>query len=146
MAVGRKFTGEIDSSILALPGVHARLEDISESGQWLRSHSFCLAGVETVREQGQSVGNIMQAWRKLRAESQELLQGLRIWQSPTAFVDSVIWSWQQEEESGRFENLFRLVDSLSTHWTVCSARLHSSRPANRYRLCNASQGSPQGGA
>ena len=63
------------------------------------------------------MGNVMQSWRKLRESDPELFQGLRVWQSPTAFVDSVIYSWQQAEESARFENLLRLVDSLRTRWT-----------------------------
>ena len=68
---------------------------------------------------GQPVGNIMQSWRKLRADQPDLFaaQRVKVWQSPTAFVDSVIWSWQQREESSRFENLIRQVDSLRTHWS-----------------------------
>jgi hypothetical protein len=59
----------------------------------------------------------MQSWRNVRQEMPGLLAGLRVWQSPTAFVDGVVWAWQQEEESSRFESLVRVVDSLGTCWT-----------------------------
>ena len=107
----------MDASILVVPGVHARLEDISPDGKWLRTVSFEIGGVVTMYKEGQPVGNIMQGWRKLRESDPDLFQRVRVWQSPTAFVDSVIWSWQQAEEAARFENLLRLVDSLGTHWT-----------------------------
>ena len=109
-------SGEIDSSILVIPGVHARLENISADGKWIQTEEFHLGGKEIVHKAGESVGNVMQSWRKLRQEAPELFAALRVWQSPTAFVDSVIFSWQQKE-SARFENLLRLVDSLSTHWS-----------------------------
>jgi len=100
-----------------VPGVHCRLENISQSGHWIQSETFEVAGVLHSHEAGQSVGNTMQAWRRLRESEPSLFDGLRVWQSPTAFVDSVIYSWQQQEESARFENLLRQVDSLRTHWT-----------------------------
>ena len=91
-------TGSIDTSILVVPGVHARLENISQAGTWILTEVFELAGVEHRHEAGQPVGNIMQSWRKQRQEQPELFRGLLVWQSPTAFVDSVIWAWQQKEE------------------------------------------------
>ena len=110
-------SGEIDSSILVVAGAHARLENISADGKWIQTEVFHLGGKEITHEAGQSVGNVMQSWRKLRQEAPELFAALRVWQSPNALVDSVIYSWQQAEESARFENLLRLVDSLSTHWS-----------------------------
>ena len=110
-------SGEIDSSILVVPGGHARLENISADGKWIQTEEFHLGGKEIVHKAGESVGNVMQSWRKLRQEAPELFAALIVWQSPTALVDSVIFSWQQKEESARFENLLRLVDSLSTYWS-----------------------------
>ena len=100
-----------------MPGVHARLENISQEGTWIQSETFGIAGVVHSHEAGQPVGNAMQAWRKLRQSDPSLLEGFRIWHSPTAFVNSVIYAWQQQEESARFENLLRRLDSLRTHWT-----------------------------
>ena len=73
--------------------------------------------MEVTRQAGDSVGNVMQRWRQIRKGHPELLAGLRVWQSPTAFVHGVVWSWQQAEEASRFESLVRVVDSLRTHWT-----------------------------
>lgn len=102
-----------------VPGVHARLEMISEQGTWLCDHSYEYGGVEVVRKKGEKVGAIMASWRELRQQQPDLFREKQvlIWQSPTAYVDSVIYSWQQDEESGRFEPLARLVDALSTHWS-----------------------------
>ena len=105
-----------------MPGVHCSLEDISiatgsEKEVWVRDVIFEIGGVQTVRKKGDPVGNIMVSWRKARRARPDLFLNKRVWQSPTGFVNSVIYSWQQEEESARFANLLRLVDSLSTHWT-----------------------------
>ena len=87
-----------------MPGVHARLENISHQGTWIQSETFEIAGVVHSHEAGQSAGNTMHAWRKLRDADPSLLEDIRVWQSPTAFVDGVVYAWQQQEESARFEN------------------------------------------
>ena len=109
--------GMVDDSILVLPGVHARLDNISHDGTWIVEERFVVGEKLVVREAGSSAGNVMQAWRRLREEEPGLFKGLRVWQSPTAFADSVIFGWQQAEEAQRFECVLRLVDSLGTHWT-----------------------------
>ena len=86
-------------------------------GRWLQSETFVVGSETVVHKAGDSVGRTMTSWRKLRETHPDLFSQIRIWQSPTAFVDSVIYSWQQAEESARFPNLIRLVDSLRTHWT-----------------------------
>ena len=115
----RRPEGKVDSSILVVVGTHARLEWIDEEGCWLVDHSFDYGGQRVVRKRGEKVGQIMASWRQLRTDAPELFRDRRVkvWQSPTAFVDSVIFSWQQDEESARFEPLIRVVDSLSTHWS-----------------------------
>ena len=87
------------------------------AGTWIADHSFHWAGKDVHRKKGEKVGNIMESWRKLREEEPAVLGTLKVWQSPTAYVDSIVYSWQQEEEASKFEPLLRLVDSLSTHWT-----------------------------
>ena len=60
----------------------------------------------------------MLQWRELRKSHPEMFrQGVQVWQSPTAYVDGVLWAWQQDEEASKFEPLLRLVDALSTHWS-----------------------------
>ncbi len=100
-----------------MAGVHCRLENISETGEWLQTESFKVGDAEYTRKKGEKVGNIMQSWRKARTNEPELFANIRVWQSPTAFVDGVIWAWQQQEESSRFESLVRIVDSLATCWS-----------------------------
>ena len=85
-----------------MAGVHCRLENISETGEWLQAESFKVGDVEYSRKKGDKVGNIMQSWRQARSTEPELFRNLKVWQSPTAFVDGVIWAWQQHEESSRF--------------------------------------------
>ena len=126
-----KLAGEIDSSILVVLGVHARLEDISESGRWVRTVRFELGGEETVYQEGQSVGNVMLSWRRLRTAQPDLFRNVKVCQNPTSFVDAVVFSWQQEAESARYENLLRLVDSLKMHW--------ADQAAERNYLGNALQ-------
>ena len=116
-------TGRIDCSILLVAGVHARLESISKAGTWLHDHEFVLGKQTVQRKEGQSVGNIMQQWRQARQDSPELFTGadgqpvLRMWQSPSAMVDGVIWQWQQAEESSRYTQAVRQVDALRTCWS-----------------------------
>jgi hypothetical protein len=114
----RQPEGRIDTSIIIAPGRHARLENISPDGFWLTDESFTVNGKLTVRKKGDSAGKVMAGWRALRSEQPELFQNILVWQSPTAFCDSVIWSWQQDEEAARFRNSLRLVDALATHWTL----------------------------
>ena len=99
-------------------GTHARLEWISEAGCWLQDHSFAYGGKEVERKVGEKVGPIMGSWRECRKLHPDLFRDrkLKVWQSPTAYVDSIIYSWMQQEEAARFEPLIRVVDSLSTHW------------------------------
>jgi hypothetical protein len=102
-------------------GVHAKLESISETGEWLWDHTFEYGGVTVERKKGQKVGPIMTQWRSLRQNQPQLFTGeVKIWQSPTAYVDNIIYSWQIAEEQSRFPQTLRLVDSLSTHWSELS--------------------------
>ena len=71
-------SGEIDSSILVVPGVHARLENISADGKWIQTEEFHLGGKEIVHKAGESVGNVMQSWRKLRQEAPELFVAMSL--------------------------------------------------------------------
>ena len=104
-----------------MPGVHCRLENISQAGRWIEAENFWVGDKEVVREAGEPVGNTMQSWRELRQSHPEMFLSVRVWQSHTAFVDGVIYSWQQKEEAARFANLLRLVDSLRTHWTEAAS-------------------------
>ena len=150
--------GEVDASILLVFGQYARLENISLDGKFLQTEKFTVAGVETVHEAGQPVGNLMQSWRALRQSQPGAISRLKVWQSPTATVDGVVYSWMQAEEAARFPIMLRVVDSLRTCWTeqammgqlclpvhpgLCASELHTAVSGDRYRLQPASQGSSE---
>ena len=101
--------GEIDTSILVVPGKHCKLESIDDAGRWVADEEFQVGDVKVVRRAGQKAGRLMKAWRRLREKSPELFKGILVWQSPTAFVDGIVWSWQQAEEARRFESCIRLA-------------------------------------
>ena len=73
----------------------------------------------TTRKAGDKVGNIMAEWREARSKYPELFEDkqVKVWQSPTSYVDNIIYSWQTVEEQSRFTQTLKLVDSLSTHWS-----------------------------
>ena len=64
--------GVIDTSILVAVGVHAKLEEISEDGCWLKDRKFSYGGVDVDRKAGDKVAQVMWAWRELRREHPEL--------------------------------------------------------------------------
>jgi hypothetical protein len=115
----------VDSSILLVPGQYCRLELIDSDGKWLKTWQYTVDGQTVKHEQGESVGNLMSGWREARKKHPGLFtHEVIIWQSPTATVDSIVWSWQQMEEAGRFSCLVRLVDSLRTCWTEQSDKVN----------------------
>ena len=64
--------------LVVVPGVHARLSNISAVGHWFASESFWYKGHLVERVAGVSVGNIMLRWRKLRTEHPELTDAFTI--------------------------------------------------------------------
>jgi len=105
----------------------------SQDGKWVQDESFVYCGKPVHRKAGTSAGNTMMKWRQAREQHPELFDGLKVWQSPTAFVDSIVWSWQQREESSRHSQIVRLVDSLRTHWTDQSQ--HRNFLSQAIQLC-----------
>ena len=74
--------------------------------------------MEIVRKAGDKVpANLMKKWRQLRRQSPELLRGLHVMQQPAAFVDEVIYQWQQQLEAEQFKQILRQVDMFAGGWT-----------------------------
>jgi hypothetical protein len=94
--------GEVYKGLLVVHGVHARLNNISEDGKWLKSESFIYKNKLVERKEGQSVGNIMSPWRKLRQTHPDLFKSVTVMAQPASNVDSVIMSWAVEEQSEDF--------------------------------------------
>jgi len=109
--------GSVLPSILVVFGQHCRLENLSDSGHYLQTERYTIHGEEVVHEAGSSAANRMVSWRALRQQSPEMFGRIRVWQSPTAFVDSVIYRWQSELEASEFASQIRIVDAFRAAWT-----------------------------
>ena len=70
------------------------------------------------RKAGMSAGRTMLPWRRLRAESPGLFEGLLVWQQPSAFADAVTFSWQIRQEATECQQQVRLVDAFAGAWTA----------------------------
>jgi hypothetical protein len=94
--------GILGETVVIVAGVHCRLNNISEDGKWIKTEKFIVGGKEKVHFAGKSVGNVMQAWRALRQERPELLEGISVTQQPAAVVDSVITTWSIMEMAAKY--------------------------------------------
>ena len=61
--------GLMGKSLLAIGGAHCRLSNISADGKWLKDEVFWVGGERKVHLKGNSVGNLMLEWRKLKFDS-----------------------------------------------------------------------------
>ena len=109
---------EVYKGAVIFPGVHCRISNISESGHWIRSESFSFKGKLVERKAGSSVGRIMSGFRELRTRRPELFSRLEIYQQPSANVDSVIFTWQQEELAASFVSSVFQRDCFAAAYTT----------------------------
>jgi hypothetical protein len=119
----------VEKGLLVCAGKRCRLNNISEDGKWLRDESFIYAGQLIERKAGESVGNLMKGWRKLRSQSPELFEKLTVMQQPAAFVDSIIYVWSAEEMAEKY--------SQSIWNRDCFAAAFSPAAAAAGSLCNS---------
>ena len=95
-----------------------------ERGTWVENEEFWVAGRKIIRKKGEKVPpQMMIKWRELRKSHPELLENMRIWQQPAAFVDGVIYFWMIKEEGERFAQLLRLIDCFMGGW--CESSQHA---------------------
>ena len=91
--------------VLIVPGVHARLSNVSEEGTFVKDEVFEVKGKQKVRKVGRSAGNLMASWRKLRdhgsEETKAYMREVEVMQQPAAFADGVICSWICEMRAHR---------------------------------------------
>ena len=95
-------TGELADSLVIVPGVHARLSNITADGRWLKTEKFWIGRKKVVRIAGRKVGLIMQSWRNLRSKCPELFEGISLMQQPAAVMDSILNNWALEEHGMKY--------------------------------------------
>jgi hypothetical protein len=104
--------GKVGKGLLILSGAHARLSNICEDGKWVKSEQFYVGQRLVTHVAGASVGNTMQALRKLRAKHPEMLAKLDIMSQPAATMDGVLMTWVIEEQALRMPVSLALRDCL----------------------------------
>ena len=76
--------------ILIVPGVHCRLNNISEAGTWVMDEIFQYGDQQIIRKAGDKVdATIMKRWRALRSASPDLFKNIVVMQQPAAWRDDV---------------------------------------------------------
>jgi hypothetical protein len=94
--------GVVVRGLLVVSGMHARLDNIDEKGKWIEDEEFEYKNKKVKRVAGQSCGNILKTWRKLRKECPDMFEHISLMSQPSAFVDSIIFHWRQCELSKIF--------------------------------------------
>ena len=89
--------GIVLPGLLVVPGVHARLSNISEDGLWIESETFNVGNKEVRHIKGNSVGATLQGYRRARAKHPDLFTKISVMAQPASNVDSVIFCWAQAE-------------------------------------------------
>jgi hypothetical protein len=110
---------QLEGVLIVYGSAHCRLEDIDDSGNWLRSYKYTVAGKTVSREQGKSARGILSGWRKLRQSlGADAFRRLRIWSQPAAWADEVIHCWLSDLIKAEYQQqcLFQ-VDCCSGQWT-----------------------------
>ena len=78
---------------LVVPGVHCRLDNISDEGKWLEDEEFWVGSEKKTRVKGQSARGAMKEWVEIRRRNPEFFRHVKVYSQPSAVVDSVISSW-----------------------------------------------------
>ena len=94
--------GLVHSGLLVVPGCHARLSNITESGTWRETESFYVGSKKINHLAGRSVGATLIAYRLAREAQPDLFRKVSVMSQPAANVDSVIFCWAQQELSKEF--------------------------------------------
>ena len=64
---GAEPEGKVWKGLLIVPGQHARLDNISEKGEWKETESFEYRGQVRTHVKGQKAGRALESWREVRA-------------------------------------------------------------------------------
>ena len=94
-------SGMVSKGILIVPGAHASLDNISESGEWLQDETYQWMGQMRSHKKGMKVGRSLSAWRKIREESPELLKHYTVMSQPSSNMDGVLMAWSIRDDAKR---------------------------------------------
>ena len=90
--------GALGPTMVVFPGTHGRLSNIDvETGLYIKTERFEYANKVIVHEAGKAAGAHMRTWVKMKREHPELFKHIRIYQQPAGYVDTIIFTWRQEE-------------------------------------------------
>ena len=93
--------GHVLPGILIVPGPHAALSNMSESGEWINEEQFYHCGQMRTHKAGNSVGRTLEPWRRLRKSHPHLLRHFYVYSQPSSNTDGVIMSWIVRDMSSR---------------------------------------------
>ncbi len=114
----REPEGVILPSIIIVPGVHCRLENIDEDRCWKEDEEFWLCGELIKRKKGGEVpGNVMKSWTDCRGKHPELFKDVLVWQQPSANSDEVLNVWLVQDMMKRFPQGVWQKDLLASAMT-----------------------------
>ena len=85
--------GVVSPGILIVPGPHASLANISETGEWLQDETYTYMGQKRTHKKGNNVGRTLEPWRKLRKDEPQLLRHFHVYSQPSSNTDGIIMSW-----------------------------------------------------
>ena len=93
-----KPVGEVNKNVLVVPGVHARMGNVTKSkvgGHYrlLKDEIFLVKGQLVERYEGEPVGNVMKPWLELRESMPEQFEHTEVMQHPRAVRDDIIIKW-----------------------------------------------------
>ena len=110
---------QLEGILIVYGSTHAKLEDMDDSGNWLRSYEYSVAGRTISREKGKNSRGVLSGWRKLRQSlGHDAFRRLRIWSQPAAWADEVIHCWLSDLIRSEYQPqcVFQ-VDCCSGQWT-----------------------------
>ena len=109
--------------IVVMPGVHARISNISPDGKWVEDEVIKVGQKTIIRNKNEKVdASIMKQWRKIRSLQPDLVASVVLMQQPAAWRDEVITSWSYHDLHDRmqkegFHNIIMVHDLVGHQLT-----------------------------
>ncbi|CAE8706526.1 unnamed protein product [Polarella glacialis] len=88
------------------------------TGKWKEYERYQYGGKLIERKAGKCVGMILKSWVQMRKRKPELFENWEVYSQPGAVVDTIIQSWELEEQSEEFPCSVWCRDMLASGYTV----------------------------